>query len=187
MAKLTINYVKTLTQIVDQLGLEKPKITSEKSKSGTFHATIEVDLVNWVSMGYRGPREFTASSPVGARKAIWKAARKAINILEKCGLVRINDFSGKELKLWKKRVMDITKVCKEIVEERDFLEDNCTHLGKKHVKLLAENARLEAEILRLEERISGCIEGEKEGKEPIINIKDSYLDGANTSMKFMEA
>lgn len=180
MAKWTMNYVKTLAQIVDQLGLEKPKITFEKRKiSGTFHATIEVDLVNWVSMGYRGPREFTAKSSIRARKAIWKAAHKAVNSLEKCGLVKISDFSSKELKLWKKRVMDITKVCKEIVEERDLLEDNCTYLGEKHVKLHAENARLEAEISTLEEKITGCTECQKAVQEPII--KRCYLDEENTS------
>ena len=185
MAKLTISYVKTLAQIIDQLGLEEPKIAYEKGESGTFHATIEVDLVNWVSMGYRGQREFTGKSSVSARRAVGKAARKVVNTLEKYGLVKINDFSRKQLKLWKKRVMNIAKVCKELIEERDVLERNNVYLQNKHNKLLAENARMEEEISRLEEKIVGCTEGEKEDKEP--TSKNNHLDGDNTTMEeFME-
>ncbi|CAN6272337.1 unnamed protein product [Urochloa humidicola] len=132
MAKLTMSYTNALAQIVNQLGLEEPKITSEEIDNGMFHATIEVDdLVNWVSMGFRGPREFTGKSSISARRAIRKAARSVVFSLEKYGMVKINDFSGKKLKLWKKRVMDIANICVEVAEERDELEKNHKYLEKK--------------------------------------------------------
>ncbi|CAL4987927.1 unnamed protein product [Urochloa decumbens] len=185
MAKLTISYAKSLAKIVDKLGIEKPKITSEEREDSTFHATIEVDLINWVSMGYRGPREFTGKSSGSGRRAIRKAARKVVNSFEKYGLIKINDFSRKDLKLWKKRVMDIAKICKEVVKERDVLEKNYTYLKKKHSKLLTDNARMVARISRMEENIDGCMEGEKGSKAD--TIMNSCLDDENTSMEFMGA
>ena len=89
MAKLTINYLRSLAWIVRQLGLNEPRITCKQREDTKFCAIIEVDLLNWVSMGYRGPREFTATSSISARRAIGKAARDAVTMLEKFGLVKI--------------------------------------------------------------------------------------------------
>ena len=181
MEKLTINYVEMLAQIVDQLGVEKPIVTFKKRKSGAFHATIEVGIVNWVSMGYRGPREFTSTSLVSARRAIRKAAHKAVASLDKYGLAKINDFSKKKLELWKERAMNIVKVCKEVVEERDVLERNYVYLKNKHGKLLVENARMQVQILKLEEQIACCMGGRKANKEYVV--RKSHLDRYSTSME----
>ena len=54
MAKLTINYLRSLAWIVRQLGLNEPRITCKQREDTKFYAIIEVDL-KWVSMGYRGP------------------------------------------------------------------------------------------------------------------------------------
>jgi hypothetical protein len=126
MAKLTINYLRSLAWIVRQLGLNEPRITCKQREDTKFYAIIEVDLLNRVSMGYRGPREFTATSSISARRAIGKAAHNAVTVLEKCGLVKINDFSRRKLDVWKARVMGIAKICKEVAEERDDLERTCS-------------------------------------------------------------
>ncbi|CAL5007315.1 unnamed protein product [Urochloa decumbens] len=173
MAKLTMSCTKALAQIVNQLGLEKPKITSEEIDNGMFHATIEVDLVNWVSMGFRGPREFTGKSSISARRAIRKAAGSVVFSLEKYGMVKINDFSGKKLKLWKRRVMDIAKICMEVAEERDELEKNHRYLERKNGKLLVENARMKVKISMLQDKII-CLMEDKEGNTDLINENNQF-------------
>jgi len=159
MAKLTINYLRSLPWIVRQLGLNEPRITCKQREDSKFCAIIEVDLLNWVSMGYRGPREFTATSSISARRAIGKAARDAVTMLEKFGLVKINDFSRRKLDVWKARVMDVAKICKEVVEERDDLEKTCSRLQSKQGKLLAENAMLKDKISKLERKMARYGEG----------------------------
>jgi len=110
-------------------------------------------------MGYRGPREFTATSSISARRAIGKAARDAVTMLEKFGLVKINDFSRRKLDVWKARVMDVAKICKEVVEERDDLEKTCSRLQSKQGKLLAEKAMLKDKISKLERKVARYGEG----------------------------
>uniref|UniRef100_A0A0D9WQW5 Uncharacterized protein n=1 Tax=Leersia perrieri TaxID=77586 RepID=A0A0D9WQW5_9ORYZ len=53
MAQVTLNYVKILLKIEDQLGPDKPTMTHDERVDGIFHSTIEVDLVNWVPKGFR--------------------------------------------------------------------------------------------------------------------------------------
>ncbi|TVU03501.1 hypothetical protein EJB05_50962, partial [Eragrostis curvula] len=164
MAQVSLSYVKTLALTVDQLGLIEPNITCEAKPSGMFHAVIEVPLVNWVDKGFRGPRQFTGVSSSSARRAIRKAAHAAVKRLVKDGLLNVKDFSKEELTIWKKRVMEIAKVCKEIAEERDELERNYAHLEKKRGKLLAENARMKVKLTRLKEQISYCMEDQEENQ-----------------------
>lgn len=164
MAKITMDYLRTLAQIVDQLGLKEPKIASEQRDDGVFHATIEVDLNSWVHVGFRGPREFAGTSSISGKKAIRKAARDVVSSLERFGLVTIDDFSSKKLDLWKERVMNIAKICKEVAEERDELERDSRYLKRKQGMLLAENARLKAKISRLEKKASRCTRDEEQSK-----------------------
>jgi hypothetical protein len=159
MAKLTINYLRSLAWIVRRLGLNEPRITCKQREDTKFYAIIEVDLLNWVSMGYRGPREFTATSSISTRKAIRKSALDAVTMLEKCGLVKINDFSSRKLDVWKARVMGVAKICKEVAEERDDLEWTCSRLQSRQGKLLTENARLKAKITELEREMARYGEG----------------------------
>lgn len=167
MAQITLSYVKILSRVVDQLGLRAPKIAYEKRANGTFHAVIEVHLVNWTSRGFRGPREFKATSSVSARTAIRKAAHNVVQRLKKSSLVKINDFRGQVLKLWKKRVMQIAKVCKEVVEERDELERDFTFLQNNRAKLLIENGKMKEKMTRLKNKVS-CAMVIKEGHDKLV-------------------
>ncbi|KAL6598803.1 hypothetical protein ACP70R_046063 [Stipagrostis hirtigluma subsp. patula] len=167
MTQVTLSYAKILARFVEQLGLEAPKITCEQRDSGVFHAVIEVDLASWVSRGFRGPREFTGTSSTSARRAIRKAALNVLKRLEKSGLVKIRDFSRQGLKTWKRRVMEIAKACKEVVEERDELERNFAHQQKLCAKLLAENDKMKEEMRRLQEHLS-YMENNKEENDSII-------------------
>ncbi|CAO2206263.1 unnamed protein product [Urochloa humidicola] len=162
MARITMSYVKILSRIVDQLGLKPPKIAYEKRTNGTFHAVIEVHLASWTSKGFRGSREFKGTSTISARKSIRKAARGVVQRLERSGLVKINDFNGQDLKLWKKRVMEIAKTCKKVAEERDELERDFTFLQNNRARLLIENGKMEEKITRLKKKISGVVATEEE-------------------------
>ncbi|CAL4969598.1 unnamed protein product [Urochloa decumbens] len=157
-----MSYVKILSQVVDQLGLKPPEIAYEKRTNGTFHAVIEVHLASWTSRGFRGSREFTGTSTISARKAIRKAARGVVQRLERSGLVQINDFNGQDLKLWKKRVMQIAKICKKVAEERDELEREFTFLQNNRARLLIENGKMEEKIARLKKKLSGAEATEEE-------------------------
>jgi len=149
MAQVTLSYVKILARVVNELGLRAPKIAYEKRANGTFHAVIEVHLVNRTSRGFRGPREFKATSSISARTAIRKAAYNVVQRLEKSGLVKIRDFRGKVLKLWKKRAMEIEKICKEVVEERDELERDFTFLQNNRARLIIQNGKMKGKMTRL--------------------------------------
>ncbi|KAG2632503.1 uncharacterized protein LOC120658729 [Panicum virgatum] len=169
---MTLSYVKILARVVNELGLRAPKIAYEKRANGTFHAVIEVHLVNWTSWGFRGPREFKATSSISARTAIRKAAYNVVQRLEKSGLVKIRDFRGKVLKLWKKRAMEIAKICKEVVEERDELERDFTFLQNNRARLLIENGKMKGKMTRLKKKVSCAMVIKEENARLIAENKD---------------
>lgn len=181
MTQVTLNYARILMKIVDQLGLEKPTMAHEKSADGIFHSFIEVDLVNWVSKGFRGPRQFIGTSPISSRRATRKAARNTVQRLEKCGLVKISDNSRRDSKLWKKRVMRVTTVCKEVVEGRDELERDFFFLQQNRAKLLVENCELQRKIVELQENVD-CWKADKEEKDNLI-IKNYELKAELRALK----
>jgi hypothetical protein len=167
MAGVTLSYLKILSRIVDQLGLKAPKIACEKRANGTFHAVIEVHLVSWTSRGFRGPREFKGTSSTSAREAIRKAAHDVVQRLEKSWIAKINDFRRKDLELWKKRVLEIAKACKEVAEERDELERDFTFVKNSHARLLIENVKMKEKMTRLKKKIS-CVMTTKEEVDNLI-------------------
>ncbi|CAO2146838.1 unnamed protein product [Urochloa humidicola] len=189
MARVTMSYVKILSRIVDQLGLKPPKIAYKKRTNGTFHAVIEVHLSSWTSRGFRGSQEFKGTSTISARKAIRTAARGVVQRLERSGLVKVNDFNGQDLKLWKKRVMEIAKICKKVAEERDELERDFTFLQNNRARLLIENGKMEEKIARLKEKISSAVATEEENgnliaennelKMEIRDLKEQLLEPRN--------
>uniref|UniRef100_K3ZN12 Uncharacterized protein n=1 Tax=Setaria italica TaxID=4555 RepID=K3ZN12_SETIT len=166
MARVTLSYLKILSRIVDQLGLKAPKIAYEKRAKGIFHAVIEVHLVSWTSRGFRGPQEFERDFFTSARAASRKAARDVVQRLEKSRIAKINDFGQKDLELWKKRVMEFAKACKEVAEERDELERDFTFLKNNHARFLIENVKMKEKMTRLKKKIS-CI---MTTKEEVVNL-----------------